>query len=890
MRRLGAALLIILMALSLSQGTQRVDVAGASETYQWVSVNNGLFDGTIDCFAIDPADTDVIYVATNGDVFRSPDAGASWSRQGSIDTKKGHNYIYCLTVMPTSRLSIYAATNGGVFKSVDAGAEWTVAGLKGYDIRSLVVDPSNAQTMYAKGDAGIGLFKSTDGGTTWAQLGQKSGELDVGLSGELVYAMAVDPRDSSILYAGASEESVFSRGMLFKSTDGGQKWTTSDTGLKCDRVTAIAVDPSDTNIIYAGTRVDGVFKTMDGGRSWVKSSAGLSGTGTWVSSLVTGRRSTGVLYAVTSGGVFKSADAAGSWSAVNTGLPYYATTQGRCYVDVVSVAIDPASSVVMYAGVTGNGVYKTVDGGKNWTRTNKGLVQASSGVFCLAMDPGNTQVIYAGVDSGNVFKSIDGGANWEKINRESPQYSFIHLAIDPSNTGTIYAITGNSASDQSNVFKSIDGGAGWSQVGLTTIDATSLVIDPGDPRVVYVGTTAAVFKSTDGGAAWTKTGLENPRGFSVTSLVLDPTHTKTVYAGTSGLNSGGSIVKSTDGGVSWIQSVTTSTSVESLVIDPKDARTIYAGTSGGSVIKSTDSGTNWVQVTDGSTKIVGSTLTVDPSNTQILYAAVSLNGVAKSVDAGRTWSDMNAGLANGHYYNQVHSLVIDPTDAQEIYAGTQYGVFKTVQVKSCTIVATASPGGSISPSGAIAVNSGESKTFTVKPDSNYKISLLKVDGVPEGSMSSYTFTNIATNHTIEAVFEKVVLPPSQTVIVLRTGKSTFTVNGASKALDSPPVIKNGRTLVPIRAIIEALGGTVDWDGTTRKATVTLGDTPLELWIGKSSATVNGITMPIDSSNAKVVPEIINGRTMLPLRFVSENLGATVGWDQSTQTITITYQP
>ena len=131
---------------------------------------------------------------------------------------------------------------------------------------------------------------------------------------------------------------------------------------------------------------------------------------------------------------------------------------------------------------------------------------------------------------------------------------------------------------------------------------------------------------------------------------------------------------------------------------------------------------------------------------------------------------------------------------------------------------------------------------------------------------------------------------NQTVMVLQIGKPTFTVNGASKTLDSSPVIKNGRTLVPIRAIIEALGGTVGWDGTARKATAVLGKTTINLWIGKNAATVNSKNTPIDSTNALVVAEIINSRTMLPLRFVAENLGATVGWHQNTQTITITYTP
>jgi len=72
--------------------------------------------------------------------------------------------------------------------------------------------------------------------------------------------------------------------------------------------------------------------------------------------------------------------------------------------------------------------------------------------------------------------------------------------------------------------------------------------------------------------------------------------------------------------------------------------------------------------------------------------------------------------------------------------------------------------------------------------------------------------------------------------------------------------------------------------------VTLGGTTIELWIGKSAARVNGATTLIDSTNAKVVPEIINGRTMLPLRFVSENLGCSVVWVDATKTITITYAP
>jgi hypothetical protein len=153
-----------------------------------------------------------------------------------------------------------------------------------------------------------------------------------------------------------------------------------------------------------------------------------------------------------------------------------------------------------------------------------------------------------------------------------------------------------------------------------------------------------------------------------------------------------------------------------------------------------------------------------------------------------------------------------------------------------------------------------------------------------------TITIIATdkagnrNSQIVTVYYK-----TQKVIILKIGQASFTVDGVLNTLDSPPVIKNNRTLLPIRPIVEALGGTVSWDGTERKVTVSLGSTTIELWIGKNTARVNGTNTPIDSTNSKVVPEIINGRTMLPLRFVTENLGCQLQWDPNTKTITITYQ-
>jgi len=109
-------------------------------------------------------------------------------------------------------------------------------------------------------------------------------------------------------------------------------------------------------------------------------------------------------------------------------------------------------------------------------------------------------------------------------------------------------------------------------------------------------------------------------------------------------------------------------------------------------------------------------------------------------------------------------------------------------------------------------------------------------------------------------------------------------------MDAAPMIRNARTLLPIRALIEQLGGSVTWNAATKTATVKLGDHTVVLTVDRNIALVNGRSVAIDAGNPKVVPEIISGRTYLPLRFVAENLGLDLAWDAASQTISFTYWP
>jgi hypothetical protein len=158
---------------------------------------------------------------------------------------------------------------------------------------------------------------------------------------------------------------------------------------------------------------------------------------------------------------------------------------------------------------------------------------------------------------------------------------------------------------------------------------------------------------------------------------------------------------------------------------------------------------------------------------------------------------------------------------------------------------------------------------------------------PGQNIVTATAIDVAGNRRIATVV--VMYERQSSTVVLAIGDKSMMVNGTKQEIDpgrgTVPVIQNGRTLVPVAAIIQALGGQVAWDAAARTVTITMGDTELVLTIGSPMARVNGTSMPIDA-DPKVVPVIINSRTMLPFRFIAEQLGATVEWNGATRTVVI----
>ena len=328
-------------------------------------------------------------------------------------------------------------------------------------------------------------------------------------------------------------------------------------------------------------------------------------------------------------------------------LPYRAlattgvwTSIGLVGKTIWSLAIDPHSPTILYAGTWGEGVFRTTNSGISWSEINTGFGLINMAFYALTIDPRTPNTIYASTADG-IYKTVNRGDSWSKIFDPT---TVTQLAIDPQNSNILYAGT-----LAEGVYKSINGGGNWTKIstGLSNLQISGLVIDSHTPNTLYAGTHGGMYKSTNNGDQWTaiNTGLPEKR-------------------------------------------------VSALVIDSQDPSILYVGAGAegyctdGYVYTSTDGGENWNKVSTGLKGDLVYTLALDPYTPSILYAG-TFSGVYKSTNGGGSWNAMNAGLTPP----MVPVLVIDPITPSNLYADTQHngGVF-TIQQPPPTLSSNYSEG------------------------------------------------------------------------------------------------------------------------------------------------------------------------------------------------------
>jgi hypothetical protein len=326
------------------------------------------------------------------------------------------------------------------------------------------------------------------------------------------------------------------------------------------------------------------------------------------------------------------------------------------------------------------------------------VVQAGYGgpVYALALGPagaGQPQTLYAGTTIG-VFKSANGAGTWAKssFGLDAPAWQ---LAVDPTTPTNVYAAPSLASGSLGNITyfvrKSTNAGAAWQDTGQTTqAQVGALAIDPMNPSVLYAGNPTGLFKTSTGGATWTKTAFP----YACYDISVDPITPSNIYAyaydQTNFVAKG--VYKSPDGGATWapVNTGLTSLHINWIVAAPT---AVFAG-AGVSVFRSVDGGANWTNLATPN----GSTLTWAPSNPTIVYLGEVAAGVAASSNGGVSFGTaVNVG-------GTVNALVVDPANANQVWAGTSNGVFSSINGGSTWTAS--SIGITVQPMQAVAMSPG----------------------------------------------------------------------------------------------------------------------------------------------------------------------------------------
>ncbi len=297
-----------------------------------------------------------------------------------------------------------------------------------------------------------------------------------------VFAIAVDPANPDIIYAGIGRYYDGRYGGVFKSTDGGKSW--EDLRAPENTIFTISGNPRNDSIVYAGG--GRLYRSPDRGRSWVLIEDVPPGIRSIAVDPATGAVYVGCLYDELGWRegqqypcFFRSTDSGITWESIELPGTYVPTS-------ITSIAI---SKGVIYAG--GRGLYKSTDGGKSWML----LEGAPHDIRAVAVSAVNPDMVYAATPD-SLFKSSDGGATWEEVTVPLSGTVISTVALNPSNAKVIYVGTlPETARGCQGVLKSSDGGSSWEEMnkGLRGCGARSINTIEISAGMIYIGTYEGIF-------------------------------------------------------------------------------------------------------------------------------------------------------------------------------------------------------------------------------------------------------------------------------------------------------------------------------------------------------------------------------------------------------------
>ncbi len=540
-------------------------------------------------------------------------------------------------------------------------------------IGDVAVHPNDRATWYVAVSSG-NLWKTTNAGTTWTPIFDAQGSYSIG-------CVAIDPRNPLVVWAGSgennSQRSVSYGDGVYKSVDGGRTW--ENVGLKAsEHIGRIAIDSRDSDVVYVAAQGPlwsaggdrGLYKTTDGGKTWQQ--------------------------------VLKIGD----------------------YTGVNEVHLDPRDPDVLYAsayqrhrqvwtlidGGPESGIHKSTDGGATWKKLESGLPKEEMGRIGLAISPADPDTVYAIVEAANkaggFFRSTDAGANWEKMGdymTSSPQY-YNEIVADPKTVDRIYAM-------DTYMMVTEDGGKTFKKAGekWKHVDNHALWIDPDDTDHLISGCDGGLYESFDRAANWRYfPNLPVTQFYKATVDEARPFYN--VYGGTQdNFTLGGPVRTATAHGISnadWF--VTVGGDGFQSRVDPKDPSIVYSQSQHGVLVRHDRRSGEIIDIQPqpgaGDPPLRwnwDSPLILSPhSHTRLYFAA---QRIFRSDDRGATWRPVSPDLtrqidrnklkvmgrvwsvdtvaknASTSFYGNIVSLDESPVQEGLIYAGTDDGLIQVTE-------------------------------------------------------------------------------------------------------------------------------------------------------------------------------------------------------------------
>jgi photosystem II stability/assembly factor-like uncharacterized protein len=493
-------------------------------------------NSSVNAVLIHPVTPTLLLAAAHGDsndgvIYRSADGGATWPVSVTIPNAQ----VMSLAANTDKPQMLYAGTGNSsftwgpdyVFRSTDAGLSWTEVLTDGGGL--LVFEPPS--TVYAVAGWGEVWSSTSDGDPgTWNSVG--------GVWSPASFDIDLGPATAA-LYVGAWERGVH------KSTDGGVGWEERNNGIEtpvqpCD----IDVDPQNLDKLFAAAECGGGWMTTDGGKMWTQP----SGIGGCMGAFAVNPEDSDIVYGGAydcgKGAVLRSEDGGLNFEPVYTATFIITDCSGGDEV-INALAIAPSMSSTVYAAGLDHPnwekdqavIVRSLNDGVSWTEVF--TLPPSSRVEALAINPTDDDNVYAGGEDcsgpdcvGFVYRTTDGGDNWTLV--FTATQTVRSIVVDHQKPDVLYA-----SDDHYNIHKSTDGGDTWTMIRTCCPSGDLLTIDPHVPSHVYLGGWGYIAETTDGGQTWSDGGdpiNQGTPGMSPRALTVDNgTPTQTLYAGFSGV-------------------------------------------------------------------------------------------------------------------------------------------------------------------------------------------------------------------------------------------------------------------------------------------------------------------------------------------------------------------